>query len=192
MDAVDRLRIERDEALDLGHFLYGIPVAPGDIRAHRTVAQQAGPIGGNALVGTSRRCDGRCQPLQSDVFRRQIETRRQMRLEQQHRAMAVGDRLAVEPDLHVARALQHVDAGIGIAGVDEDFLFLLEPLVDGLPGEGDAAGQRRQVFIRRRNERPRRVGTAPVATVDIPIGGLATDRVRFAMQRGFQHRRVDR
>ncbi|MER8410283.1 hypothetical protein [Mesorhizobium sp. M1342] len=53
----------------------------------------------------------------------------------------------------MAGALQHIDARIRVSSVDEDFFILLEPLVDGLPGEGDAASQRRQVFIRRRNER---------------------------------------
>ena len=105
-----------------------------------------------------------------------------MGFEQQHRALAVGDDVAVEPDLHMAGALQHVDARIGIAGVDENFFFLLEPLVDRLPGEGDAAGERRQIFIRGCCERPRRVGGTLVAAVDVPIGGLAADRMRLAMQ----------
>ncbi|WP_244662034.1 hypothetical protein [Mesorhizobium huakuii] len=66
--------------------------------------------------------------------------------------------------------------------MDEDLFFLLEPLVDRFPCEGDAAGERRQIFIRRRCERPRRIGGAFVAAVYVPIRGLAADRVWLAMQ----------
>src|SRR5438445_12893360 len=53
--------------------------------------------------------------------------------------------MAVHLDTHVTRAVDGVDPGVGISRMDEDFLVLFEPRVDGVPVEGDMTFQRREV-----------------------------------------------
>jgi hypothetical protein len=82
--------------------------------------------------------------LGHDVLAGQVVARRDARLEEQQRPVALGHQLAVELDPDVARAAPGVDAVERVARMGEDRLVLLEPLVEGREVEHHVA---RQVLV---------------------------------------------
>src|SRR3712207_704282 len=72
---------------------------------------------------------------------RSVPARRQPGLEQGERATGLRQRLAVECDLHVARAAVDVEAVERVARVADDRLILLEPLVKHAEMKGNEALQ---------------------------------------------------
>jgi hypothetical protein len=60
--------------------------------------------------------------VEAHVGARDVPARREAGLEQQQRAVGVGDDLAVDGDRDVARAAQHVDAVVRVARVLEDLV----------------------------------------------------------------------
>jgi hypothetical protein len=105
----DRLRVVPDEVLH--------PPSPGLDRVVRS----------HALVRAPGVLIAREEHLLADVLGRDVVARRQSGLEEDPGPLRLGDDLPVHADLDVTGAIQDVDPVVRIAGVDEDFLVLLEP-----------------------------------------------------------------
>jgi hypothetical protein len=87
---------------------------------------------------------------------------RQSGLEHQHRGAAFGQAHAVEFNGDAAGRAQSVDAGVAVAGVDEDLLVLLEPGIQGIPLEPGPAGQSLDCGVVAVDQRPAGQSRRPV------------------------------
>ena len=79
-------------------------------------------------------------------------------LEHEHgrRGLGEDDALGLHP--HAPGRAQRVDAGVGVPGVDEDLLVLLEPGIEGGPVEADRVVQSLDLGGREDGGRVRPVG----------------------------------
>ena len=94
------------------------------------------------------------------------------RLEDDGGPAAVGQHHPVKGDPQVPGAGDGVDPVVGVAGMPEGGLVLLQPAVKGLPVEGDQPGQRRRGLGRWRRMGEGPVGHHPVAEAQVEVAGL--------------------
>src|SRR5205085_6523557 len=113
-----------------------------------TAADTQRPVRRIALVRAGRMSLRWLEELRAHIFRWNVVTRRQARLEQEQRATRGRHALAAEVDAHLARARAHVDAVMRIACMAADVLVLLEPVVDAVPRERQRAGNGHQLWQR--------------------------------------------
>ena len=85
----------------------------------------------------------------------------------------------VELDPHAPGGAQRVDAGVGVAGVDEDLLVLLEPGVQRVPLEPRRAGQALQSVVAVDAQRARAVELAGPQAV--AAGGAAAQALGMVL-----------
>jgi len=77
--------------------------------------------------------------LGGNILARQVPAGRERGLEQRDRTVGLGERLAVDGDGDVARAVAQVDPVVGVARVNDRLLILLEPAVERLEPNADQA-----------------------------------------------------
>ena len=99
------------------------------------------PIAGDTLVRARSFEIGRGQQVEANVERRQVIPSGKARLEQHDRARRLGNDLAVQLDSHMTRAPQRVNSGVGVSGMNGDFLVLFVPAVHRMPVERNVAGK---------------------------------------------------
>src|ERR1051325_7877444 len=89
---------EADEALDLGTLGDGVAIAPGEVAMDLSTGFDA-PIRSDAFVGAARRGVALYQQIATDIFERDVIAHPMPRLEQERRAVSVGDRPPSYPGL---------------------------------------------------------------------------------------------
>ena len=159
-----------------------LSVGPGEVRPG-TVADPHRPVRRAPLVGAGGTQVGRLEPG-PDVLPGEVPAWRERRLEDHHRALALGEDLAVHADSHAARARHGVHPMVRITGVCQRLHVLLEPAVHAPPVERDVGPQvRRQAALRL--VRPPCVLDHPVADgkVDVVRGPLSLRALRPAVRR---------
>ena len=140
-EGVDFLVVERDQPGDRQQLAGREVVGPGDVGVAR-VTEVRGPVAaGRALIGTGGQRVGRGEVGEVDFSAVEVAAGRQPGLEHHHRRARFGQHDAFELDTDAAGGPQRVDARVGVAGVDEDLLVLLEPSVQGIPLEPRPSGQ---------------------------------------------------
>jgi hypothetical protein len=87
---------------------------------------------------------------------------------QRVRPAGLGGDLAADAHTYVTGRRDDVDPMVRVAGVDEDQLVLLEPLVHRVPVEGGMAGERRSAADR--------LGVVPGGVLDGPVPETGTTR----------------
>ena len=95
------------------------------------------PVGRESLVGASRLQVAVGQQRRVDVALGQVVAGRQAGFENQDRGGRLGEQVAVALDPHVPRAWEGVDADERVARMNEYLLVLLEPVIQGVPGDRD-------------------------------------------------------
>jgi hypothetical protein len=124
---------------------------------------------GDAFVGAAGGGVAGLEELRPHVLTGQVVAHREDGLQQHPGPGRLGDDGAADADAHSSGAPQDVDAGVRVAGVDEDLIVLLEHAVHRVPVEGDESGDlgRR---LRRPLEGAGRVYRSPVPDPDRPVG----------------------
>ena len=103
------------------------------------VADPGRPVGGGALVGALGDGVAGDEVLEADVVDGEVVAHRQAGLEEGLDLGGLGQHLALERHPHLPGRGEGVDAVVRVAGVDDDPLVLLEPLVEVVPRHGDVA-----------------------------------------------------
>src|SRR5215211_2727002 len=133
---------EREVVLDPHGVVARLAVRPYEVLL-QPVADPHRPVAGEALVGAAGLLLTWLEQLGAHVVIRDVPARRQSGLEQPPGAPRLGEQLAVEADLDVARGVEDVDPVVRIACVDHRELVLLVPLVHRRPAERDQPLERR-------------------------------------------------
>ena len=134
-----------------------------------------GPVLRDALVRARAARLRRREEVDADIGARDVPARREAGLDEQQRAVGLGDDRPVELDADMARAAQHVDAVVRVARVLEDLVVLLPPRVHRVPVEGDVPGDV-GARVDRLRVVPDRVLGDPVADADREVARLALAR----------------
>src|SRR5215813_4624199 len=106
-NALDEFVVEADEPLDARRLVYRVRVVPDQVLVALAVDGQM-VIARDALVWAARDVAARTQHVEPRVRNRQIVARRHPRLEEKDAAARIGDNLAVDEDLDVARGRQAI------------------------------------------------------------------------------------
>src|SRR5437879_5930031 len=125
-DLVDLLVEEGEAAGDLGAFGDRLGIVPGEVGPDAARDRHV-MISGDALVGAARLERAGREDCRIDILARQIVAGREVGLEEEHGAAALGHELAADHHLDQPAARQRVDALARVAGMDEHLLVLLEP-----------------------------------------------------------------
>src|SRR5207248_2024305 len=135
---VHALLEEADVAGDGGHCRQGIGVAPRRV-LHDRAAGRAGPVPGLALVRAAGDGVRRRQQVHANLELGDVVPHRQAGLEDEHGPGGLGHGFGADHDADLARGPAGVDTVVRIAGMDEDLLVLLEPVIELVPVERHVA-----------------------------------------------------
>jgi site-specific DNA recombinase len=187
-EGVDFLVVERDQPGDRQQLAGREVVGPGDVGVAR-VTEVRGPVAaGGALIGTGGQRVGRGEVGEVDFSAVEVVAGRQPGLEHHHRRARFGQHDAFELDTDAAGGPQRVDARVGVAGVDEDLLVLLEPSVQGIPLEPRPSGQSLDYGVVAVDPQRRGPGHVPDLQA-VEAGGAAAELLLVLLID--QHRGVD-
>src|SRR5438093_8069157 len=125
---------EADEVLDLGDLGQRRIVEPGDVLG-QLPARLHVPVRRLTLVGTAGKRGARAEQVNPHIDLGDVIASRQTRLEQEPGTGGLSHRLPFDHHPDVAGAVEDVDAGIRVPGMDEDLVVLFEPGIDPVPVE---------------------------------------------------------
>ena len=187
-EGVDFLVVERDQPGDRQQLAGREVVGPGDVGVAQ-VTEVRGPVAaGGALIGTGGQRAGRGKVGEVDFSAVEVVAGRQPGLEHHHRRARFGQHDAFELDTDAAGGPQRVDARVGVGGVDEDLLVLLEPSVQGIPLEPRPSGQSLDYGVVAVDPQRRGPGHVPDLQA-VAAGGAAAELLLVLLID--QHRGVD-